>query len=343
MIVQGVDVANVIRNIKTPTGNICILEGEKGKLEFLSLGDYGKIKNVKADFLGLTEDINGVPNGEIMPLEEKWVVTLSTQYGCSMGCKFCDVPKVGKGINATYEDLKYQIIRALELHPEVKATKRLNIHFARMGEPSFNQNVLDITYELRKIVRHYIGRSLIHPVFTTMMPKNNNKLMERLNEWTIDIKNYFYRGDSGLQISINSTDDKQRDNMFNRNSLSLTDISDIGKDLIQPKGRKYALNFALADEYRVDAEKLRDLFSPTKFMVKITPLHRTTACKENDIKTTNGYEYFTPYKDAEESLKKVGFDVLVFIPSHDEDLGRITCGNTILSGTLPLCDYKELV
>lgn len=34
----------IIKNIKTPTGNIIIAEGEKGKLEFLSLGDYGKKK-----------------------------------------------------------------------------------------------------------------------------------------------------------------------------------------------------------------------------------------------------------------------------------------------------------
>lgn len=333
----------ILRNIKVPTGNICIMQGEKGQLEFLSLGDYGQIKNVKADFLGLREDINGVPHGNIMPLEEKWVITLSTQYGCSMGCKFCDVPKVGKGVNATFDDLKNQIVNALQLHPEVEATKRLNIHYARMGEPSFNPSVLDVSYELRKIIRPFIGRSLIHPVFTTMMPKNHRHLYKILNEWTIDIKNDFYRGDAGLQLSINSTSDVQREDMFNSNSLCLKDISNIGKDLIQPKGRKYALNFALADEYEVNAEKLRDLFDPKKFMVKITPLHKTISCDENNIQTTNGYDYFTPYKDTEEALKKVGFDVLVFIPSYEEDLGRITCGNAILSGSLPECTYEEVI
>jgi 23S rRNA (adenine2503-C2)-methyltransferase len=121
------------RNIKVPTGNICIIEGEEGLLEVLSIGDYGRAKNVKADFLGLHDDIEGVPNGEIMPLEHKWVVTMSTQYGCSMNCKFCDVPKVGKGRNATYQDLLWQLMYALSLHPEVKTTERLNIHFARMG------------------------------------------------------------------------------------------------------------------------------------------------------------------------------------------------------------------
>ncbi len=114
---------NVCRNIKVPTGNILVVDGNKGQLECLSLGDYGKQQNIKADFLGISREINGVPNGEIMPLKEKWVVTISTQYGCSMGCIFCDVPKVGKGINATLDDLTGQVEAAIKLHPEVGITK----------------------------------------------------------------------------------------------------------------------------------------------------------------------------------------------------------------------------
>lgn len=329
----------ILKNIQVPTGNICIMQGEKRKLEFLSIGDYGRNANVKADFLGLTDDINGVANGDIMPLEEKWVITLSTQAGCSMMCKFCDVPKVGKGLNATKNDLTNQVINALKLHPEVEATKRLNIHYARMGEPTFNRNVIEHAKGLLKEVRPYINRSHVHPVVSTMMPKNNKFLMAFLQDWC-EIKNYNFRGSAGLQFSINSTCDKQREDMFSGNSLSLKRISEIGSLLPDPVGRKYALNFALADFYELDAEKLRSLFSPEKFMVKITPLHLTNSCKDNDIKTTDGYDYFTPYKPAEEALKAVGFDVLVFIPSMDEDEGRITCGNAILSGSVPNVEHS---
>ena len=167
---------NILRNIEVPTGNIMIVKGEKGKLEVLSLGDYGRTENVKAQFLGLNRDIDGVSNGECMPLEEKWVVTLSTQYGCNSACKFCDVPKVGRGVNATYNDMKEQIEAALSLHPEVTGTKRLNIHYARMGEPSWNPDVIKISYNLHKIVKPYSGNSLIHPVFTTMWHNKKRNL-----------------------------------------------------------------------------------------------------------------------------------------------------------------------
>ena len=85
-----------------------------------------------------------------MPLEEKWVITISSQYGCSMMCKFCDVPKAGKGLNATKDDLTNQVIGALKLHPEVLATKRLNVHYARMGEPTFNFNVIEHAKGLKR-------------------------------------------------------------------------------------------------------------------------------------------------------------------------------------------------
>lgn len=237
------------------------MQAEKGKLEFVSLQDYGKAKNIKADFLGYTKEINQVPHGDLLPLEEKWVVTVSTQYGCSMNCKFCDVPKVGKGLNATYDDLKNQIISALSLHPEVKTTKRLNIHYARMGEPTWNDNVLIFTKDVRKIICPYIGRSLVHPVISTMLPKNNKFLNEYLNSW-VDIKNDLFKGDAGLQFSINTTNDKQREELFSGNSLDLEEISKIGKMLDLPKDRKYTLNFAIGDEFEVNAEKLRDLFNP---------------------------------------------------------------------------------
>lgn len=46
----------ITKNIRAPTGNICIMQGEKGLIEFLSIGDYGKDLNVKADFLGITRN-----------------------------------------------------------------------------------------------------------------------------------------------------------------------------------------------------------------------------------------------------------------------------------------------
>jgi 23S rRNA (adenine2503-C2)-methyltransferase len=321
------------RNIKVPTGNIYIAQEEKGLLEFLSIADYGKERNVKADFMGLHKDIDGVNNGDPLPLEEKWVITTSTQYGCSMGCKFCDVPKVGPGINATKLDLIDQVMLAVMEHPEVKYTKRLNHHFARMGEPSFNAAVIDSAILLKA---YFVAKGWhYHPVVSTMCPAQNTHLQNFIDEW-IELKNSF-DGEAGLQLSINSTDKEQRKFLFSNKALDLGLIarmfSHYGANNI--RGRKIALNFAITDQTIIDAARLAELFDPNIFMCKLTPIHITKEAISNKLLTTDGYTSFYPYAQHEGNLKKAGFDVLVFVPSQEEDESRITCGNAILA------DLKE--
>lgn len=328
-----------MRKIDLPTGYIIINDYQKGQLETLSIGDYGKSKNIKADFLGYRNEINGVMNGTCMPLTEKWVMTLSTQYGCPMSCTFCDAHKVKFNGNATIDDLINQTVAARYCFPEVSYTDRLNIHFARMGEPSFNyNNIFDYCSWLHNKKRFQRMSELrvecIHPVFTTMMPKSlYPRLTEILHSWTCDVKNFMFRGQAGLQLSINSTDKDQRESMFNGRAMDLTDISKMCQDLDEPLGRKYCLNFAISDETIIDAQYLSQLFDSEKFMCKITPIHNTNACKTKGLVTTDGYNSFNPYKKVEKELTEAGFDVIVFIPSMDEENGCVTCGNAILGGS----------
>lgn len=316
---------NIIRRIGVPTGDILIVDGDKGELELLSLGDYGKDVNIKCDALGLSREPDKVRHTKLLPLTEKWVITISTQYGCSMGCAFCDVPKVGRGRNATEKDLIRQVLTGIKLHPEITSTKRLNIHFARMGEPTFNPHVLDAT---RWFKTHIDPEYKIHPVVSTMMPKYNEWLKTFIHTW-MRMKNRLLGGNAGLQLSINSTNEQERTAMFGGNSHSLQDISRI-MDGIIPNGRKITLNFAVAD-YEIDGGVLLKYFDPDDYIIKLTPMHKTTEATKNNIKTIGDYTEYHPYKDVEQSLTKLGYDVLVFIASIEEDESRITCGNAILA------------
>lgn len=325
-----------MEKIKIPTGYLFIDDYSKGKLETLSIGDYGKDKNIKADFLGFTNEINGVANGPCKSLTEKWVVTLSTQYGCIQKCTFCDCPNIPFKGNATFDDLKHQFYSALKMFPDTKYTDRLNLHYARMGEPIVNDNVFDFSYYLwnnKKQIQNETGVrfEVIHPVMTTSLPKIKN-LHEKILLWC-KLKNDVYNGQAGLQFSINSTDTEQRNKMFNNRTISIQELSEIGNKLPEPIGRKYCLNFAYGSDFIIDEKILIDLFDPEKFMCKITPIHNNNSCSKNNIQTVNGYTSFTPYKDLESRLKSVGFDVLVFIPSMDEENGCVTCGNLILGGS----------
>jgi len=306
------------------------MRGTRGMpLEFLSLGDYGQQQNIKADFLGLSRELNGVLHGELLSLEKKWVITISSQYGCSMGCKFCDVPKVGHGINATTIDMLVQVYNALSLHPEVKRAERINVHFARMGEPTFN---LDVLGAARVLHEYFMSCHWgYHPVVSTMMPKQNALLDMFLSRWLV-FKNQTLDGRAGLQVSINTTDAGARERTMPM-SMSLEDISHMLTQIIAIQGvygRKIALNFALTDA-PIDAVRLRKLFNPKNFMCKITPMHNTTTAVANGLITHGGYDSYYPYQKVEQDLKEQGFDVLVFVPSKEEDESMITCGNAILS------------
>ena len=320
----------MIKEFKTRTGAI-FCDTDK-KLEYLYVGDYGKENNIKADFLGLTKEINQVKHHEV-DLGYKLVVTISTQKGCPMKCMFCDCPKVKFGGNVSREELYEEVERAINAS-NCSYTSRFNLHFARMGEPSFNaRNVLDfIKDDLRDLVNSKMKADAIHPVFTTMCPKGigKDKLRDILIEFC-GIKNNDYEGEAGLQFSINSTDEVQRNELFRGCSLSLEDISEIAKELPMPKGRKYTLNFPVTDKTILDPKELSRLFDKEKFIVKITPIHETNEANENGINTPEGYYKYDVYKQFEQPLLEEGWDVIVFIPSKEEDEDRITCGNALLS------------
>lgn len=312
----------VVRKLAVPTGSIMVVDGVYGHLEMVSLGDYGKDVNLNQN--------KAVPDLiPTMPLTEKWVVTISTQYGCGIGCKFCDVPNVGAGWNATLSDLTGQILTALTEPDMPTATKRLNIHFARMGEPTFNPSVL----ECGKWIADHLGDSYNpHPVVSTMMPRKNEWLKTFIHTW-MRIKNRVYRGNAGLQLSINSTDETERDEMFCGNACTLQDIAEIMRGIV-PVGRKITLNFAVAG-YTIDPNVLLKWFPPEWYIIKLTPMHKTRTATEALIQTKGEYTSPEPYIAIRDSLKAAGYEVLVFIASNEEDKSRITCGNAILSGTLP--------
>lgn len=319
-----------IKETKTRTG--AIFHSKDCMLEWLYVGDYGKEANLKADFLGLTKEINGVEHHDVN-LEDKMVVTISTQHGCPMNCRFCDCPKVGYHGNASYLEMALEIIEAIRASG-CKYTKRFNLHLARMGEPMLNfRNVTELLFDLQYLVNWHMKADVVHPVLTTMMPKGiqNEELQRMLIEFCKDIKNIHYRGEAGLQLSINSTDEAQRADLFRHCSHSLADISKICERLPMPVGRKYTLNFPVTEKTILDPHTLSNLFDKDKFIVKITPIHATTEAMVNGIETNSGYYDYNVYRQFERPLVEDGWDVIVFVPSKEEDEDRITCGNALLS------------
>lgn len=298
-------------------------------LEYLFVGDYGKENNIKADFLGYDKRIEKVEHKPV-DIREKLVVTVSSQKGCPMHCNFCDCPKLGFKGNASLPELMMEITSGIALSG-IRHGERLNVHYARMGEPTFNQNVIASAKQIAHMLADPdsdIHFNTYHPVISTMMPKANNNLKEFLHKWVKTVFEYGGEDGFGLQFSINTLNEEQRNEMFRGCSLSLTEIGGIIDWLPMPKKRKYTLNFAVTSKSNLDVDLMNKYFDKEKCIVKITPIHETVEA------VNEGYEIVTDfdvYEKFEQPLVKDGWDVIVFVPSKEEDTDRITCGNSLIA------------
>lgn len=298
-------------------------------LEYLYVGDYGKENNIKASFLGYDKRIDEVKHHDV-DITDKLVVTVSSQKGCPMNCNFCDCPKLGFKGNATLPELVTEIMSGVALSG-IKHGKRLNVHYARMGEPTFNPNVITSAEYIAKILgdkNSDVTFDEYHPVVSTMMPKTNKNLKEFLHKWVET--GFVYGGEDGfgLQFSINTLDEDDRNAMFRNRSMSLQEISDVIRELPMPKKRKYTLNFAVTSKSNLDVDLMNKYFDKEKCIVKITPIHETVEAVDE------GYEIvkdFDVYEKFEQPLVDDGWDVIVFVPSREEDADRITCGNSLIA------------
>ena len=298
-------------------------------LEYLYVGDYGKENNIKASFLGYDKRIDKVEHKPV-DITDKLVVTVSSQKGCPMNCNFCDCPKLGFKGNATLPELITEIMSGVALSG-IKHGQRLNVHYARMGEPTFNPNVITSAEFIAQMLMSEnsdVTFDTYHPVVSTMMPKSNKNLKEFLHKWVTT--GFVYGGEDGfgLQFSINTLDENDRNEMFRNRSLSLQEIGDIIKELPYPKKRKYTLNFAVTSKSNLDVDLMNKYFDKEKCIVKMTPIHETVEAVDE------GYEIvhdFDVYEQFEQPLVNDGWDVIVFVPSKEEDEDRITCGNSLIA------------
>lgn len=313
---------------KTHTG--VIVSDTELKLEYLYVGDYGKENNIKASFLGYNKKIEKVENTPV-DLTEKLVVTVSSQKGCPMKCNFCDCPKFGYHGNVSTVELVSEITTAIALSG-VKRGKRLNVHFARMGEPTFNFAVIDSAVAIANLVGKVDNSDVwfeeFHPVVSTMMPRGNKYLKEFLRGWVETGFEFGGEDGFGLQFSINTLDEEKRNEMFNSMSMSLEEIGRIIDELPMPKMRKYTLNFAVTSESNLDVNLMNKYFDKEKCIVKITPIHETKSALANEYEIVKDFDV---YEKFEKPLVDAGWQVIVFIPSDEEDKDRITCGNSLIA------------
>ncbi len=251
--------------------------------------------------------------------EEKWVLVISTMYGCPIGCLMCDAGEYYHG-NISKEGMLEEIDHMIRARfPEGKIPiEKFKIQFARMGEPSLNNDVLEVIKELPKI---YDAPGLM-PCISTIAPNGSDDFLNKL----ISVKDEFYpNGKFQLQFSIHSTDENVRYKWITTNIWSLEEISKYGNKWFKEGDRRITLNFAVAADSIIDPDVILKHFNPSKYWIKLTPVNPTCKAQSNQLKsaiTEENTEFFPLVK----AFRDRGFDAEISIGEWEENDIGTNCG-----------------
>lgn len=255
-----------------------------------------------------------------IPREQKWVLIVSTLYGCPVGCRFCDAGEYYRG-KLSMEEILSQIDYPIahRFPGRTIPIPKFKIQFARMGDPAFNTHVLDILEELPKI---YDAPGLL-PTISTIAPKGTDAFFDKL----IRIKDMLYQERFVLQFSIHTTNTKLAQWLMPVRRWSFEHIAEYGEAFYKKGERKITLNFALAEGMPVEPDVLLRHFSTEKFLIKMTPVNPTYQANKNDISS-----HILPEKetyDIIDTLKEVGYEVILSIGELKENYIGSNCGQYI--------------
>ncbi len=256
------------------------------------------------------------------PQREKWIINVSTQYGCPVGCPFCDAGFRYRG-HVSADVMVEQIERVLERHPPALRLRcrKLKVHFARMGEPALNPAVLEVLDRLPDLV----PSPDLWGCVPTIAPNGSEAWFEGL----LAVKRRRYRGRFQLQFSLNTTSARQRERLTPYPHQPFVWVSAYGRRFFEPGDRKVVLNFALAAGVTFDPTDVARHFDPSCFAVKLTPLNPTQRGQDTGLNTVLSAAAPGVMERAVGELHALGFDVVVSIGDPREDKVGSNCGQAV--------------
>ncbi|OGS32553.1 MAG: hypothetical protein A3J82_07965, partial [Elusimicrobia bacterium RIFOXYA2_FULL_69_6] len=224
-----------------------------GALYLADLGTRGRERLV--EFVDTREP--GVPKSR------KWVLMVSTQVGCAVGCRMCDAGAAGFGGNLSVDEMLGQVRFVARRNPgmDLRRHPKVKVHFARMGEPSLNPAVLPA---LRALAREVPNPGLIASI-STVAPRT--PVVEPWFEELRRVKDECYPGGRfQLQFSLHSADEALRGGIVPIRKWRLDEVAAFGRRWMRSGDRKLTLNFAPGPGERLDDAAISRIFDPEHFL-----------------------------------------------------------------------------
>lgn len=273
-----------------------------------------------------------------VPRNKKWVLILSTMFGCPVKCSMCDAGTYYHGkisYDVMYKQIDYMVSKR---YPDrTVPAEKFKVQFARMGEPALNPDVLEV---MRKLPELYNAPGLM-PCISTIAPSNAKKFMDEM----LEIKNDLYsNGHFQLQFSIHSTDEDVRRKVIPYKIWTLEEVAAYGKAFWRKGDRKITLNFAVEKGNPLDPDRLLEVYDPKKFFIKITPINPTEKAKAHSLQSMISPETGEFAKQKIKAIEDKGFEVLLSIGELEENHIGSNCGQHALkfeNGTFTIEEFQK--
>jgi 23S rRNA (adenine2503-C2)-methyltransferase len=258
-----------------------------------------------------------------LPREQKWVLIVSSLFGCPAGCGMCDAGGRYRGRLTADEIIEQITFMVRRRYPGLRVpVPRFKIQFARMGEPLYNPALPEVLERLPGI----LDAPGLEPCLSTIAPRNCEPLLEEIR----GIKDRLYTGGRfQMQFSIHSTDEAARERLLPVPRWDLARIADFGRRFHRPADKRITLNFTVIEGIPIEAAVLRRHFDPRRFLLKLTPLNPTERATANDLRS--GFDPRDP--DAAgpliRELEREGFRVILSIGELRENQIGSNCGQFV--------------
>jgi 23S rRNA (adenine2503-C2)-methyltransferase len=198
--------------------------------------------------------------------------------------------------------------------------EKFKIQFARMGDPAFNMDVINVINDLTTRF-HAPG---LRFCISTVAPQGTGRFFGKLLELKKNSTARFQ-----MQFSLHSTDQMTRDRLIPVSKWNFETMARFGGQFHVAGDRKIALNFALAEGIPVDIDILRRFFDPEIFLIKLTPVNPTLSAVENGLVNALPDDWAeSDINDLIASLRRY-FEVIVSIGENEENQIGSNCGQFV--------------
>ena len=255
-----------------------------------------------------------------LPREKKWVLLVSTMFGCPVGCMMCDAGGYYHGKTTAemiFDQLDFLIYKRFPdgLRPGTPAQNPVR-QDGRAGAQSKRADGAGAAAGA-------LPRARADAIHLHDRAARANKFFERL----IEIKREKYAdGNFQFQFSLHTTDPELRDKIIPVKKWSFQEMADYGERFFSAGDRKITLNFALAQNLAVDPAILLEHFTPEKYLIKITPLNPTYKASANRLASYIDPRQGTGHYPVIEALREAGYEVILSIGEVEENFIGSNCG-----------------